>query len=122
MIYTSEPIHSGRMGLKSCSLMLLDNMGMCIYRKKKMDASSTQQICALRCHRLHMNQQEEQEGMMPGGHRDLIINTVSAATEQLALHPLPALKSFEFHSRSNHKVLYNYFKPSKYTTHQQLQL
>lgn len=34
MFCTSEPIHSGRMGLKSCSLMLLDNMGMCIYRKK----------------------------------------------------------------------------------------
>lgn len=96
MFCTSEPIHSGRMGLKSCSLMLLDNIGMCIYRKK-MDASSTKQICALRCHRLHMNQQEEKEGMVPGGHRDLIINTVSGATEQLALHPLPALMSSEFH-------------------------
>lgn len=34
MICTSEPMHSGRVSLKSCNLMLLDNMRMCIYRKK----------------------------------------------------------------------------------------
>ncbi len=112
---TPESKHSRRMSLKSCSLMQLDNIGLCIYRKKNIGCK--EQHPAGMCLKMSPPSHEstvEQKGMtVPGGYRDLIIKAASGAityrksAQQPALHhPLLALVSFEFNRQWNRKWCY----------------
>lgn len=129
MICTPESLHSVRTGLKPWSVMPLDNVRMWAVYMKKKNIQCKEHNPGGMCLKMSPPSREstaEQEGMMPGGPGDLIINTASGAKEQLALHhPLPALtvRPLDLTADGITRCYIIIFSQANYTTQrQQLQL